>query len=85
MMSSLPRTTSAGTERIDLNTRTQVDVIYKDKDGTWSARKGTVDRFSDARYLVCVEYKDIVMANCLVIDDDGAPHWLPVRLLEEKV
>lgn len=80
---SLP--VAAGTERIDNSPRIQVDVIYKDKNGTQTARKGTVHAFADARFVVCIEYKDQVVANCLVIDDDGEPHWVPVRLLEEKV
>lgn len=75
----------AGTERVDLLNRLSVDVIQKQKDGTWLARKALVHGYSDARIIVCEEFKDKVEANCLIITNDGEAVVEPVRLLEEKV
>ena len=75
----------AGTERIDNLDRIPVDVLMKVKEGTWTARKALVHPFSDARIVVCEEFKDKVIANCLVITDDNEAIVVPVRMLEEKV
>jgi hypothetical protein len=85
MMSSLPRTTSAGTERIDNRDRIQVDVIQKISEGKWSWRRATVNQFADARIIICEEFKNKVEALCLVIITDKEATVVPVRLLEEKV
>jgi hypothetical protein len=75
----------SGAGQTDLRTRLEVDVIYKNKKGELTARKATVHAFSDARFVVCLEYKDVVVADCLVIEENGEALWIPVRLLEEKV
>ena len=82
---ALVRAALAGTERVDLQPRVEVDVLSKDAAGHWHARKGTFHGFVDARYLTCMEYKDNVVATCIVITDDGEVLQLQVRLLEDKV
>ena len=74
-----------GTERVDLLSRIQVDVLSKDKHGDWSVRKGTFHMYSDARIVVCVEHPDSLAADCLLITDDGEVIFRPEALLEEKI
>jgi hypothetical protein len=85
LMLLIARWAPAGTERLDNGNRVQVDVILKNPDGVWTARKATVNAFTDGRILVCEEFKNSVVVNCLVITDDGEAVVVPVRLKEEKV
>ena len=62
----------------------EVDVVLK-ADGKWSYRKARVHPFADGRILVCEEFKDNVVASCIVLVDDGDAVLAPARMLEEKV
>ena len=85
LIAFLPFITYAGTERTDLNTRIEADVISKDKDGNWTASKAVFDKFSDARIIVCVETVNSVVADCILISDDNEVTLRPLRMLEEKI
>jgi hypothetical protein len=73
----------AGTERISNQETIEVDVVLK-TNASWSYRKAKVHPFLDGRILVCEEFKDKVMAMCIVLIDDGDVVLAPTRLLEEK-
>lgn len=73
-----------GTERIDLAPTIKALVVSSPSPGKYSSRVGLVHAFSDAIIIVCFEWKNNVVAQCLVIANDGDTLMIPVRLLEEK-
>ena len=87
MALALTRAALPGTERHDNRERVEVDVIMRgESPGKWTARRAMVDKFDDARIIVCEEFKDKVEALCLVITtgEDPEAFVVPVRMLEEK-
>lgn len=74
----------AGTERIDLSPVKKVLVVSSPSPGKYSSRLALVHAFTDAVIVVCLEQKNSVIVQCLVLVDDGDTLMVPVRLLEEK-
>lgn len=74
----------AGTERIDLSPITKVLVVSSPSPGKYSSRVGLVHAFTDAIIVVCLEQKNSVVVQCLVLVNDGVTLMVPIRLLEEK-
>jgi hypothetical protein len=73
----------AGTERITNQPTIEVDVVLK-TGASWTHRKAKVHPFADGRIVVCEETKNSVVAECIVLIDDGDVVLAPTRLLEDK-
>jgi hypothetical protein len=76
----------AGEERIHLGNQIKVTVFSTDDKGNWHVRIGTIEEYTDAVVAACFEYKNSVVADCLVIikGGDGEALMVPTRLREEK-
>lgn len=74
----------AGTEQVDVQPTVKVLVVSEPSPGKYYSRLGLVHKFTDAIIVVCFEWKNDEMAQCLVIVDDGDTLMLPVKLLEQK-
>ena len=84
MLSAVMKAALAGTERVDLQPTVKVLVVSEPTPGKYFSRLGLVHKFSDAIIVVCFEWKNDEMAQCLVISEDGDTLMLPVKLLEQK-
>ena len=74
----------AATPRVSTQPTVEVDVVLK-TDKAWTHRKATVNAFSDGKIALCEEFKDNVVAQCVVLVEDGDVLMMSVRLLEDKI